>query len=57
MELFSTLSRLAPALASGLITYGVSSNHAEAIALGTIAAGCAVLEWATKMISIRKGRQ
>lgn len=41
--------RLAPALASGLISIGVAQNHAEIIALGALTAVAvaaeAVLKW------------
>lgn len=36
--------RLAPFISGGLTTYGVTGEHAEAIALGLIAAGITAIE-------------
>jgi len=40
--------RAAPALASGLITVGVASDHAEVIALGVVTAMAVLIEGGAK---------
>jgi len=47
--------RLAPALASGLVSIGVTTNHAEVIALGALTGLAVAVEAAVKWFNKRKG--
>lgn len=46
--------RLAPALASGLVTFGVAANHAEIIALGAATAVAVMIEFVAKWLRNRR---
>lgn len=47
--------RLAPALASGLVSVGVATNHAEIIALGAVTTVAVAIEAAVKWFNKKKG--
>jgi len=49
MDLARTImARVSPAISAALVTYGVSSAHADAIALGLVALGATLIEVAYK---------
>lgn len=47
--------RLAPALASGLVSVGVATNHAEVIAIGALTAVAVAVEAIAKWRNKKKG--
>jgi len=52
--LYVLAARVAPSLASGLITFGIASNHAEVIAIGVTTAVVAAGEVIWRLTKGRK---
>lgn len=54
MTLYVTLARFAPALASGLITWGIATEHAEPLALGIVAGVAALAELVQRIRRVKE---